>query len=170
MQLIDNHTFCTVHHKRALRRHVRDGAQVHVLDDGLEVFVLGIRAVQLQLRLQRHAVRQTTLNAFLNAVAWRIDEVVEEFENELISGVRDGEVLTEHLEQSLRSAVFRVGFQLEKLLKRTELNVQEIWMLQREVYGTKVGAQGVGVGVGQGHLRLVLERTNKGLQVGVRMP
>ena len=91
--------------------------RVHVLDDGLKVLVLGIRAVQLQLRLQRHAVRQATLDAFLNAVAWGIDEVIEEFENELISGVRDGEVFTEHLEQSLRCAVFRVRFQLEKLLK-----------------------------------------------------
>ena len=117
VQLIDNHTLCAIHHKRPLRGHVGNGTQVHVLNDGFKVFVLRIRAVQLQLRLQRHAVRQAALNAFLNAVAWGINEVIEEFENELISGVRDGEVFTKHLEQSLRCAVFRVRFQLEELLK-----------------------------------------------------
>ena len=117
VQLIDNHTLCAIHHKRPLRSHVGNGAQIHVLNDGLKILVLGVRAIQLQLRLQRHAVRQAALNAFLNAVAWGIDEVIEEFENELISGVCDGEVFTKHLEQSLRCAVFRVRFQLEKLLK-----------------------------------------------------
>ena len=117
MQLVDNHTLGSIDHKRTLRRHVGNGAQVHVLDNGFKVLVLGIGAVQLQLGLQRHAVRQATLQTFLNAVAGRVDEVIKEFENELITSVRDGEILTEHFEQSLRGAILRIRFQLEEFLE-----------------------------------------------------
>ena len=36
-------------------------------------------------------------------------------------------------------------------------------MLQREVYRTKVGAQGVGVGVGQGHISFGLGKDKQGV-------
>ena len=165
VKLVHDDTLRAVHHERALGGHVRDGSQVHVLHDGLEVLVFRIGAVQLELGLQRDAVGQTPLQTFLNAVAGRIDEVIEKLENELIAGVRNGEVLTEHLEQSLRHPVFRIRFQLEKFLEGTELNVQEIRVLQGKSHAAKVGAQGVGVGVGQGHGRLVLSKVKQRVKV-----
>jgi hypothetical protein len=53
----------------------------------------------------------------LNAVAGRVDEVIKEFENELITGVSDWEILTEHFEQSLRCAILGIRFQLEEFLE-----------------------------------------------------
>ena len=126
VQLVDNDALRPVDHEGPTRGHVRNGAQVDVLDNGLEILVLRIGAVQLQLRLQRHTVRQATLDAFFDAVTWRVDEVVQEFENELVPRIGDRKVLVEHLEESLGIPVLRLGFQLEKLAERAKLDVEKV--------------------------------------------
>ena len=79
--------------------------------------MLRICAVELQLCLQRHAVCQPSVETFVDRVAGRVDEVVYEFEYEIVSGIGDGEYLLEYFEQSFITAVFRCGVQLEEILE-----------------------------------------------------
>jgi len=51
MQLRYNHTLGSVDHKRSFLGHVRNGTQVHILNDGCKVFVIGVGAIQVELRL-----------------------------------------------------------------------------------------------------------------------
>ena len=126
MQLVDDDPLGAVHHEGTARGHVGDGAQVDVLHDGLEVLVLGVGAVQLQLGLQRDAVGQAALDALFDAVAGRVNEVIQELEHELVARVGDREVLIEHLEEALGFTVLRLGLQLEELAEGAELNVEEV--------------------------------------------
>ena len=106
----------TVDDESAPFGHVRDGTQIHVLNRGVEILMLRICAVELQLCLQRHAVCQPSVETFVDRVAGRVDEVVYEFEYEIVSGIGDGEYLLEYFEQSFITAVFRCGVQLEEIL------------------------------------------------------
>jgi hypothetical protein len=106
--------------------HVGDLAQVDVLHDGLEILVLWVGAVELQLGLQRHAVGQTALDALVDAVSGRIDEVIQELQHELVAGVRDGEILTEHLEKAFALAMFGEGLDLEEVLKTLQLDIEKV--------------------------------------------
>ena len=112
--------------------HVRYGAQIYVLDRGVEILVLGVRAVELQLGLEGHAVGQTHVQTFVDAVAGRVDEIVYEFEDEVVPGVGDGENL-EYFEQSFITAVFRCGVQLEEVLERLQLYLQEIGVFEKSL-------------------------------------
>jgi hypothetical protein len=153
VQLAHDHAFGAVHHEGTLRGHVGDLPQVNVLHDRLEVLMLGIGAVKLQLGLQGHAVGKAALNAFVDAVARGVDEVVEEFQHELVAGVRDGEILHEDLVEALALAVLREGLDLEELLEAFELDVEEIGVLRGEEGGTEADARiGAGVGLRLGHV------------------
>ena len=110
--------------------HVRYGAQINVLDRGVEILMLGVRAVEFQLGLEGHAVGQTHVQTFVDAVAGRVDEIVYEFEDEVVPGVGDGENLLEYFEQSFITAVFRCGVQLEEVLERLQLYLQERRVLE----------------------------------------
>src|SRR5690606_36350687 len=110
------------------------------LNDGLEILVLRIGAVELQLGLQGHAVGQTALHALVDAVAGRVNEVIEEFEHELVPGVRDGEILHEHLVEALTLPVLGEGLYLEELFKARQLDVKEIRILCRKARGTVINA------------------------------
>ena len=92
MQLRDHHALCSVHNKGSSWGHVGDRSQIHVLYDRLKILVFRIRAVQFQSRLQRHAEGQSTFDALFLRIAWRVHEVVEEFQHELIARIRDGKI------------------------------------------------------------------------------
>ncbi len=151
MQLADHHALGAVHDERALGGHVGDLAQVHVLHDGLEVLVLGIGAVQLQLGLQRHAVGEAALDALIDAVAGRIDEVVQELQHELVARVRDGEVLAEYLEEAFLLAVLGERVDLEELLEALELDVEEIGIIDTDLAGAEIDALAFLDGLRLGH-------------------
>ena len=96
--------------------HVRYGAQIYVLDRGVEILMLGVRAVEFQLGLEGHAVGQTHVQTFVDAVAGRVDEIVYEFEDEVVI-----------------TAVFRCGVQLEEVLERLQLYLQEIGVFEKSL-------------------------------------
>jgi hypothetical protein len=108
---------CPVDHEGSARGHVRDHAQVDILDDGLKIFVLRIRAIKLQLGFQRNAVGKTAFDALLNGITGRIDEIIQELQDKIISGIGDREVLGENLIKPLADPVLRIGLQLEKILE-----------------------------------------------------
>jgi hypothetical protein len=95
--------------------------------------VLGIGAIELQFRLEGDAVCEAALDALVNRVAGRVDEVIEELQHELVTGVRDGEVLAEDLEETLVVPVLGEGVDLEELLEALELDLEEVGIIYAEL-------------------------------------
>lgn len=130
MQLGDHDTLGTVDYESAFGCHVGYHAQVNGLLDSLELFVLRVVAGEFQLGLQRDAVGETTLDALLDGVAGRVDEVVKKLKGEVVAGIRNGEVLPEDFEETLVKTVVRVGLNLEEILERLDLDVKEVRILE----------------------------------------
>ena len=115
MQLGYDDTLRTIDDERTAFCHIGNRTEVHVLNDDTEILVLVVRAVKLELRLQRDAVRKAALEALLDRITRRVDIVVDELEDEIISGIRNGEILLKHLVQPLALAVFGRSVHLEKV-------------------------------------------------------
>jgi hypothetical protein len=69
--------------------------------------MIGVGAIQLQLSLQGYAIGKTTLQALVNGVTGRVDIVIQELKDEVITRVGDREVLGEHLIQTVVLAFLR---------------------------------------------------------------
>ena len=115
VQLGYDDTLRTVDDERTAFGHIGDRTEVHVLNDNTEIFVFVVRAVELQLGFQRNAVRQTALQALLDRVTGRVDIVVDKLQNEIVPGIRDGEIFLEDLVKALVLTVFGRGVHLEKV-------------------------------------------------------
>ena len=126
VQLRDHDALSAIDDEGALRSHVGNHAQVHMLLEGLEIFVLRVFATQFHLGFQRHAVSQAALDALLDGIAGRIDVIIQEFEFEIVSRIGDGEILLEDFEQTFVQTVVGVGLDLEEVFERLDLDVEKI--------------------------------------------
>ena len=131
VELGHDNTFGSVDDKRTARRHVGNHTQIDFLDDILEVFVFAVGAEQFQLRLERDTVCQPSVQTLFYAVTRRIDKIIKKFEHEIIACVSNWEILCKNLVKTLIHTIFRIGFQLEEILERFELDIQEIDVLGR---------------------------------------
>ena len=100
VKLGNDHTLGSIHNECAAWSHVRDGSQVHILDDGLKVLVFGVRTVKFKTCLERYAVGQPALDAFHLAVTGGVYKIIDEFQYKLVAGIRNGEVFIEGLKQA----------------------------------------------------------------------
>ena len=80
--------------------------------------MIRISAFQFQLSLQGYAIRQTTLQTFVDGVARRINIVIQELKNVTISRIGDREVLGEHLIQTVILPFLRRSVQLQEIFER----------------------------------------------------
>jgi hypothetical protein len=88
--------------------------------------MLCVCTVEFELRLKRHTVGQTTLQALLNGVSWLVNVVIDKLQNEIVSGVGDWEILAKHLVQALVLAILGCGVKLEEISERLKLNLQQV--------------------------------------------
>jgi hypothetical protein len=137
-----HHALRAIDHEGSLRCHVRNSSQVHILYDGFEILVLGIGAIELQLGLEGHAIGQTAINAFLDGIAGRIHEVIEELQNEVVAGIGDWKILAEHLIEAFLCTVVGCSFQLEEILEGLQLYFQKIRILDPVLAFTEINAVG----------------------------
>src|SRR5258705_2348792 len=114
VQLAHDHTLGTVDDKGTVWSHVWDGSQIHILNNGLEVLVLGVVTAELQFCLQRHSVGKTSFDTLVQGITRRIHEIIQELENKNIARVGDGEVLTENHEKALAFTLISRGIELKK--------------------------------------------------------
>ena len=135
MQLGDHNAFGSVDDESTARRHIRDHAEIHVLHDGLKIFVFLVVAGKLQLSLEGNAISESTFDALLDAVTGSVDVVVKKFESKIASCVGDGEVFGENLVKAFVFPVVRIGLQLEEILERLKLNIQKIRIFERLLDG-----------------------------------
>ena len=114
MQLRNHNALSTIDDKGAVVGHVRDHAQEHTLLRGFKFFVIGVGAEEFQLGAQGDTVSQTTFQAFVDTIARSFDIIVEEFENEVVARISDGEILGKDLEKTIVLTQLIRSVQLEK--------------------------------------------------------
>ena len=117
VQLRHNNALGAVDDERAILGHVGNGAKEHILNHRAEVLMVGVGAIQFQLSLQGYAIGQATLQTLVDSVAGRVDIVIQELKNEIVSCVGDREVLGEHLIQAVVLTFLRRSVQLQEVLE-----------------------------------------------------
>ena len=138
MQLRYNNTFSTVDYKGAISCHIRYRAKENILNFRFKIFMVGVSTVEFEFSLQRYAISESTLQTLINGVAWRVDIVIQELKNEIITCVGDGEVLGEHLIQAVILAFLRRSIQLQEISERLQLHIEEIRKWHRIFNAAKV--------------------------------
>ena len=112
VKLRHDNSLGTVDDERTVARHIRNRAQENITRHRTKILVVGVSAVQFHLGLQGYAVSQAALQALVDRVTGRVDEVIQELKNEVITRVGDREVLGEHLIQTVILAFLRRSIQL----------------------------------------------------------
>ena len=115
MQLGDDDSFRSVDYECAGRRHIRDVAEIHILDSCVKVLVLRISARKAEFCLQRNIVCQSSLKTLFDRILRRIDEIVNEIQLVVVPRVFDREYFLKHLEETFVFPVLRGRFQLEEI-------------------------------------------------------
>ncbi len=115
VQLRHDDALRTVDDERTPFGHVRNRPEIHVLHDNAEILVLVVRTIKFQLGLQRDAVCQPAFQTLLDRVTRRVDIIIDELQNEIVPGVRDGKILLEHLVQPLVLTILGRSVHLEKI-------------------------------------------------------
>ncbi len=115
VQLRYHDSLRTVEDERTALGHIRDQTEIYVLNDLVEVLVLGVGAVEFKFCFEGNAICQTSLQTLLDRVTRLVDIVVYKFQNEVVSGIRDREIFVEHPVKALVLAVLRRGVKLEKV-------------------------------------------------------
>ncbi len=126
VELRHDNALRTIDHKRTLVRHVRDRAQIHILDHSVEILVVRVGAIELELSLEGDTVGQTTLQTLVDGIARRVDVVVEKLEDKVVAGVGDGEILGKHLEKALVLTLLRRCVKLKEVLERLQLHLEKV--------------------------------------------
>ena len=103
--------------------------------------MVGIRAVKLQLRLQRHAVGQSPLQTFIYRVARRINVVIQELQHEIVACVGYWEILSKHLVETLVLAVLRRRVKLQKITEGFQLHFEKIRKRKRILHRSEAYAR-----------------------------
>ena len=131
VQLGNDDTFGTVDDEGSAGSHVRDGAQIDVGDHRIEVFVFLVRAIELELGLERHVVGEAHVEALVHRVARRVDEVVDELQDEVVAGIGNRENFLEHFVKPFVLAVLSRRFELEEIAEGLQLDFQKIRIIQQ---------------------------------------
>src|SRR5690554_5635643 len=118
VQLRNNNPFGTINDEAALICYIGYRTQINILNNSVKVLVLGIGAIQLELSLQRHTVRQAAFYAFLNGITGRINAVIQELQNKVVTGVGYREIFQKNLIQPFKFPLFRCGAHLKKFAER----------------------------------------------------
>src|SRR4030043_2337155 len=140
VQLGDNNTFSAVYDKCAPFSHIRHCSEIDILDNSIEILVFRIGAIEFKLCLKRDTECQTALYTLINGIPRRVNVIIEEFENEIISCIGNWEVFCKDLKESFFFPVFRSGSKLEKLSERFQLNFQKIGIIKLIFPGGKTNS------------------------------
>ncbi len=112
MELRHDDALGTIDDERALGSHVRDGSEIYVLHNRIEILVVGVGAVKFKFCFERNAIGKSALKTLLDRVAGRINIIVEKLEHEIVARVGDGEIFCEHFVKSLILSLFRGSVEL----------------------------------------------------------
>ena len=90
VQLRNNNALSTVDDECTVISHVRDCTQEYILDKSTEILMVRIRTIQLHLSLQRYAICKPSLQTLIDRIARRVNIVIQELKNEIITSIGEG--------------------------------------------------------------------------------
>ena len=93
---------------------------------------------------------QSAIDTFFDRIPWWIDEVVQKLKNEIVPRIRDREILTKLFIKTFFLTVVRSSFKLEKILKRFQLDIQKIRIVDCMLVGREAESFGRSYGCGHG--------------------
>ena len=114
--------------------------------------MIGIVAAQLQLCLQGHAVGEVTLQTLLDSIAGGINEIIEKLQIKVVASVINREILREDFVQTIVLPQLWRSIELEEVLERLQLHLQEVRISQRTLHGSEINSLILFVS----HLNLIL--------------
>ncbi|CDA21461.1 uncharacterized protein BN496_01375 [Bacteroides sp. CAG:144] len=138
VQLRHNNTFGTIDYKCTFFGHIRDRTEVYILYNGVEIFVIGVGAIKLEFCFQRHTVCESAFQTLIDGVTWRIDIIIEKFEDEVVTGICNREILCKNLIKTFIFTFLGWGVQLQKVFERFQLHFEEIGIWKRILDRSKV--------------------------------
>jgi hypothetical protein len=100
--------------------------------------MIRVSAVELELGLEWHTIGQPMDETLLNAVTWRINIVIQEFQHEIVAGVSDGEILCKDLIETIVLSQLGRCVQLKEILEGLQLHVKKVGIRHRLPDGCKV--------------------------------
>ena len=118
VQLRYYNTLSAIDNESTISGHVWDRTKENILNHCTEILMIRISAIQFQLSLQGYAICESALQTLINGVARRINIIIQELKNEIITCVGDREVLCEHLIQAVILAFLRRSVQLQEVFER----------------------------------------------------
>jgi hypothetical protein len=118
VQLRNDNALGSINNERAVVSHIRDGTQEYILDYRIKVLMLRVGAEEFEFCLQGHSIGQSSLQALFDAIARRIDVIIQEFQLEIVASVRNREILGEHLIQTIVLSLLRWRVQLQEVVER----------------------------------------------------
>ena len=101
MQLRNHNALGAVDNECSLLGHVGNGAKIHILNDGIEILMVGVGAIELQLRLEGDVIGKALLQTLFDRVTGRVDIIVKKLKNEVVAGIGDWEILGKHLVETV---------------------------------------------------------------------
>ena len=140
VQLRNHNAFSTVYDKCTLFCHVRDGSEEHILNDCIEILVIGVGTIKFQLCLEWNTIGQTALQALGYRVTGGVNIIVQELQNEIVPRIGDREVFREDLVKAIVHTFFGRSIKLEEILERLQLYFQKVRTRHWIFYRSKVNS------------------------------
>ena len=138
VQLRNDNTLGSIDDEGTFLGHVGNGTEIDVLNNRIEIFVVGVGTIEFELGFQRHAVCESAFKTLVDGVTGRIDIIVEKFEDKVVTGVGDGEILCKDLVQTFVFTFLGGGVELQKVFERFQLHFEEIGIWKRILDRSKV--------------------------------
>jgi hypothetical protein len=85
--------------------------------------VIRVSAIEFQFGFKRNAISQASFDAFINRIPWRIDKIIKELENKIVSSISDRKVFGKNFKETLIHPVVRIGLKLKEVLEGFQLNI-----------------------------------------------
>jgi len=85
--------------------------------------MIRVGTIEFQFGFKRDAVSEASLDAFSNRIPWRIDKIIKELENKIVSSIGDWKVFGKNFKETLIHPVVRIGLKLKEVLEGFQLNI-----------------------------------------------
>ena len=140
VELRNDDALGTVDHEGALLGHIRNRAEIYILDRGVKILMVGIGAIEFQLRLERDTIGETSLETFGNGISRWVDIVVEKLQYEIVASVGNGEIFRKHFVEALVFPEFGWSVQLQEVFERLQLDLEEVRKRKLILYRREIDA------------------------------
>jgi hypothetical protein len=112
VELRNDNAFSAVYNERTFVGHIRNRTEIDVLYFSRKILVIGIGTVKFEFGFEGDTIGKAAFQALRDRVSRRIDIVVEELEDEVVTSIGDREILGKNLIEAFVISFFRRSVEL----------------------------------------------------------